>query len=1022
MLKTFFTRITSSPQHPKKQQFTIQNFVRLGNQLIQHHTNAAKIPLIIECIRSIAEILIWSDQNGHEEFFHAFLEMKLLKYFESVLWIENTTSASRNHNDSASQVSGSVASTFSFHNGFLGKSRKRGRPTSDTLATKTTTSSVPSLPPPEDDETISTLSETSLSSSGFTKFAVAKQLLQKQLLQTLSIMIQNLSSKDSLYFILSNSYMNQFIKYRYDFHDEEVLDYYITLLKTISMRLDVATIQFFFVHDDLLLYQEAKKYMTVKESMIRIAVRTLILNIYSVASPNIREYIIDDAFLRSELVKLNQMVFDCRYSTLISSVDSSINEFQDYVYYFNDILELNIPEIKSIIEEALLRDLIVDFILPSLEHQANDEDITTGRQVGGGRDRSISGGAGGKGPLMLTPKEERRWQNGGDLDLGKEVNLDADANARTHPDSADHSNLAPPPPSSIPTPSPQSSPHTPNLKLNGVSHTTSTPSPLRSPRSRFTKRLSPEEYHIRRTIQQAIILVEGRQHFRALDQDFTEEDIIQWYNQTKLIDSKIALLALGQIFLVFNSHPESKSILAKLENILLEHPKSELYKEILKGCFSLHSDVPLLSAGASFVFILSNSASPDFLKSWGLLPKRRERELKQQSMLDILSGEESHDETANEGISVDEESVEQPHNVTSIASSTPSLSSPSESQSPLPNASTSPQSAPPSSSVSSLITAILLRLSNRHTTPKRLITIHLLCQLCYELTKLTTSNISVASRTKVRVSVTEEHLRLIWAAVELSRKLVLKHIGHDVLDLLPVFESEYTKYQQIRNFPWDRLCGDAALIVEDVTSHLEYHRREPTSAVEEIRVNVHTYLALQNLFFIFKSGTSQSFNVLLNELIDSYPQTHRIGQDIPFTDPNMCKGDFLIKNKRKDKRKLFERRHIFFDQNNFLVTLSSTVRNGQVIVRSVTPLRHIRTRQHSKNANAMHLFAFTDRNAPMLRDIIVFGNPQKRQDVQNIIEDAVAKCLQEKAKILEKIIHVNAEYIDGDEGEGEGEG
>ena len=143
----------------------------------------------------------------------------------------------------------------------------------------------------------------------------------------------------------------------------------------------------------------------------------------------------------------------------------------------------------------------------------------------------------------------------------------------------------------------------------------------------------------------------------------------------------------------------------------------------------------------------------------------------------------------------------------------------------------------------------------------------------------------------------------------------------------------------------------------------------------------------------------------MDDLCDTNP-IHRVGQEIPFRESQMNRGDFLIKRK-KDKRRLFERRLIFVDEKNFLVTASSTVRNGQVIVRSVTPLRHIRMRPHSRNANAIHLFAYTDRNSPMLQEIVVFGNPQWRQEMQNLLKNFVNNCMEFKRKVLEKIIHIN---------------
>ncbi|ETO26420.1 hypothetical protein RFI_10719, partial [Reticulomyxa filosa] len=59
-----------------------------------------------------------------------------------------------------------------------------------------------------------------------------------QVLQTLSIMIQNISKQLSLYYLFSNNYINDMIVHDFDFMDNEILAYYVSFLKTISLKLD----------------------------------------------------------------------------------------------------------------------------------------------------------------------------------------------------------------------------------------------------------------------------------------------------------------------------------------------------------------------------------------------------------------------------------------------------------------------------------------------------------------------------------------------------------------------------------------------------------------------------------------------------------------------------------------------------------------------------------------------------------------------------------------------------------------
>ena len=105
-----------------------------------------------------------------------------------------------------------------------------------------------------------------------------------QLLQTLNILFENIRNDTSIYYLLSNNHVNSIIVHKFDFSDEEVMAYYISFLKTLSFRLNKHTIHFFYNehNNDFPLYTEAIKFFNHGESMVRIAVRTLSLNVYKV--------------------------------------------------------------------------------------------------------------------------------------------------------------------------------------------------------------------------------------------------------------------------------------------------------------------------------------------------------------------------------------------------------------------------------------------------------------------------------------------------------------------------------------------------------------------------------------------------------------------------------------------------------------------------------------------------------------------------------------------------------------------
>merc|ERR1719443_2480214 len=103
------------------------------------------------------------------------------------------------------------------------------------------------------------------------------QTVKVQLLQTLSMLVQNIKNDTSLYYLLSNNYVNQLIQTPMDFADEEIIAYYITLLKSLSMLLNRDTIKFFCLDRagslQFPLYIESIRFFNHRDQMVRTAVR-----------------------------------------------------------------------------------------------------------------------------------------------------------------------------------------------------------------------------------------------------------------------------------------------------------------------------------------------------------------------------------------------------------------------------------------------------------------------------------------------------------------------------------------------------------------------------------------------------------------------------------------------------------------------------------------------------------------------------------------------------------------------------
>eukprot|EP00258_Populus_trichocarpa_P044097 XP_024460116.1 protein TRANSPARENT TESTA 9 isoform X3 [Populus trichocarpa] len=211
-----------------------------------------------------------------------------------------------------------------------------------------------------------------------------------QLLQTTSIMIQNLKSERAIHYMFSNEHINFLITYTFDFRNEELLSYYISFLRAISGKLDKNTISLLVKtqNEEVVsfpLYVEAIRFASHEESMIRTAVRALTLNVYHVGDESVNRFVAKAphadyfsnllTFFQKQCLYLNGMVsetlknLDSDTTTAILNV---VDEIEDNLYYISDVISAGIPEVGRLITVNILQLLIFPFLLPSLQLDAVD--------------------------------------------------------------------------------------------------------------------------------------------------------------------------------------------------------------------------------------------------------------------------------------------------------------------------------------------------------------------------------------------------------------------------------------------------------------------------------------------------------------------------------------------------------------------------------------------------------------------------------------------------------------------------
>lgn len=199
-----------------------------------------------------------------------------------------------------------------------------------------------------------------------------------QLLQTLNILFENIRNETSLYYLLSNNHVNSIMLHKFDFSDEDVMGYYILFLKTLSLKLNTHTIHFFYNEhtNDFPLYTEAIKFFNHPESMVRIAVRTISLNVYKVQNASMLRFIRDKTaapyfsnlvwFIGKHILELDTCVrtdIDHQSNQKLSNL---VAEHLDHLHYLSDILLLDIKDLNAVLTEHLLHKLFVPLYIFSL--------------------------------------------------------------------------------------------------------------------------------------------------------------------------------------------------------------------------------------------------------------------------------------------------------------------------------------------------------------------------------------------------------------------------------------------------------------------------------------------------------------------------------------------------------------------------------------------------------------------------------------------------------------------------------
>lgn len=185
-----------------------------------------------------------------------------------------------------------------------------------------------------------------------------------RIIKSLGLLLANLTNKQSLYFLLSNNFVNQIITNEFDSYDEDGLSYYVNFIKSLAFRIDSSTVQLFFhpqVNTFPLLTQALKLY-NHPDPMIYNTIRNIILTILRIKYDPILEYITSLPsinFFLNISCRMKDMIIEL-YSIMLNDYPdeqlfkSLYEEITNDMMFFQDIYSLNIPKISYMLTNCIL--------------------------------------------------------------------------------------------------------------------------------------------------------------------------------------------------------------------------------------------------------------------------------------------------------------------------------------------------------------------------------------------------------------------------------------------------------------------------------------------------------------------------------------------------------------------------------------------------------------------------------------------------------------------------------------------
>jgi len=186
---------------------------------------------------------------------------------------------------------------------------------------------------------------------------------------------------------MSHPFLNRLISHNFDLSEtDEIVDYFVSFLKMLALKINSKSVQFFYNKrfKDFPLYGTAISLFNHPESMVRTASRTVTLQVYSVRDAQVINAVLSlphaayfphlACEIRRRWMKIDKNLID---DLNVDDLRDDIDDVNDTLMYFQDIFNLNIPELTIALSNSLLYYAFFPAVIGSLGCSGRNPDINS---------------------------------------------------------------------------------------------------------------------------------------------------------------------------------------------------------------------------------------------------------------------------------------------------------------------------------------------------------------------------------------------------------------------------------------------------------------------------------------------------------------------------------------------------------------------------------------------------------------------------------------------------------------------